>query len=108
MFQKWSLKEDSDTVNDRVIMDDDKSDVTPCDEDENDDRNIEDADVTIVDATSRGTKPGNILRVKSDADIRENNNDTEESSHNNLNKNQVLASLPKQSWLLRWEWIMNL
>ena len=107
MFQKWSLKEDSDTVNDRVIMDDDKSDVTPCDEDENDDRNIEDADVTIVDATSRGTKPGNILRVKSDADIRENNNENQEAGEDNLdNKNKLLSSLPKQSWLLRWECVV--
>ena len=96
-------------------MDDDKSDVTPCDDDDNDDmQSVSDEgdDDTVIHypsvdksqvTSSTTTKPGNILRVKSDVDIRENNNEKEEVCDDNLvNKNQLLSSLPKQSWLLRW------
>ena len=97
-------------------MDDDKSDITPCDDDDNDDmQSVSDEgdDDTVihypggekrpqVTTSSSATKPGNILRVKSDVDIRDNNNEKEEVSEDNLdNKNQLLSSLPKQSWLLR-------
>ena len=93
-------------------MDDDKSDVTPCDDDDNDDMlsvSEEGDDETVIHSpddnrshvtTSTATKPGNILRVKSDVDIRENNNE-KVCDDNSENKNQLLSSLPKQSWLLR-------
>ena len=97
-------------------MDDDKSDITPCDDDDNDDmQSVSDEgdDDTVIHypggdkrpqvTSSTATKPGNILRVKSDVDIRDNNNEKEEVCEDNLdNKNQLLSSLPKQSWLLRW------
>ena len=101
-------------------MDDDKSDITPCDDDDNDHHDDNDDmqsasdegdDDTVIHypsadksqvTSSTTTKPGNILRVKSDVDIRENNNEKEDVSDDNLvNKNQLLSSLPKQSWLLR-------
>ena len=96
-------------------MDDDKSDITPCDDEDNDDmQSVSDEgdDDTVihypggdktpqVTTSSSSTKPGNILRVKSDVDIRDNNNEKEEVCEDNLdNKNQLLSSLPKQSWLL--------
>ena len=102
-------------------MDDDKSDVTPCDDDDNDDllsvSDEEDDDTVIHSAgddksqvtssTATTTRPGNILRVKSDVDIRENNNENQEAGDENLdNKNKLLSSLPKQSWLLRWECVV--
>ena len=89
-------------------MDDDKSDITPCDDDDNDDLlsvSDEGDDETVIHSPGQvtsvtTTKPGNILRVKSDADIRENNNENQEASDLD-NKNKLLSSLPKQSWLLR-------
>ena len=100
-------------------MDDDKSDITPCDDDDNDDmQSVSDEgdDDTVIHypggdnrpqvTSSTATKPGNILRVKSDVDIRDNNNEKEEVCEDNLdNKNQLLSSLPKQSWLLRWSMV---
>jgi len=90
-------------------MDDDKSDITPCDDDDNDDllsvSDEGDEDTVIhspTSSTETATRPGNILRVKSDADIREDNNESQEASDDNFdNKNKLLSSLPKQSWLLR-------
>lgn len=95
-------------------MDDDKSDITPCDDDDNDDLlsvSDEGDDDTVIhsptSSTETATRPGNILRVKSDADIREDNNESQEASDDNFdNKNKLLSSLPKQSWLLRWECVL--